>query len=135
LTSKGSSKDDRKSLHHYVTEIFKRSRVTKTVVQVALMYCLKVKETVALTRQVLITRVGENATQNAAFCGRRMFLASLICASKYLQDANFSNKTWAKIVGLTPIETSLTEASFLRLMDYKLYVKEVEFYPYAKCIL
>lgn len=127
------SDSSRKSLHHYVTELFRRSRVTKVVVQFALIFCLRVKDTVALTRQLLGSNSG--VPQNAAFCGRRMFLASLICASKFLQDSNFSNKTWARIVGLSPYETSLTEFSFLRLLDYKLFVQEPDFYPYARSIL
>ncbi|CAJ0889916.1 13790_t:CDS:2 [Entrophospora sp. SA101] len=34
---------------------------------------------------------------DSATCGRRMFLASLIVASKYLQDNNYSNNAWSKI--------------------------------------
>ncbi|CAJ0829500.1 3967_t:CDS:2 [Entrophospora sp. SA101] len=41
-----------------------------------------------------------NKNIDPATCGRRMFLASLIIASKYLQDKNYSNTAWSKICGL-----------------------------------
>lgn len=125
----------RKALHHYVTELFRRSQVPQAVVQFAIIYCLRVKDTVSTSRKLLSCRTGSTVHANAAFCGRRMFLASLICASKYLLDSNFSNKVWAKFVGLSPFETSLTESSFLRLLDYKLYVREPHFYPYSKAVI
>lgn len=55
-------------------------------------------------------------------CGRRMFLASLICASKFLQDRNYSNKAWAKISGLGIVEINSNERAFLRLVGYQLFV-------------
>lgn len=33
-------------------------------------------------------------SRDPVVCGRRMFLAALICASKFLQDRNYSNRAW-----------------------------------------
>jgi hypothetical protein len=55
-------------------------------------------------------------------CGRRMLLASLIVATKYLQDRTYSNKAWSKISGLTLAEINETESAFLGLLDFELYV-------------
>lgn len=63
-------------------------------------------------------------------CGRRMFLASLIAASKFLQDRNFSNRAWAKISGLSVVEINTNERAFLGLMDFKLFLSSSEF---TKC--
>ncbi|CAJ0847458.1 17520_t:CDS:2 [Entrophospora sp. SA101] len=63
---------------------------------------------------------------DSATCGRRMFLASLIVASKYLQDNNYSNNAWSKISGLSLKEINSIERRFLQLIVYNLYVSEEE---------
>ncbi|KAG0287524.1 hypothetical protein BGZ97_007077 [Linnemannia gamsii] len=55
-------------------------------------------------------------------CGRRMFLAALILASKFQQDRTYSNKAWSKISGLPVSEINLNEIAFLALIDYRLFV-------------
>ncbi|KAI8095237.1 hypothetical protein BDF21DRAFT_405463 [Thamnidium elegans] len=60
-------------------------------------------------------------------CGRRMFLASLMVASKYLHDKNYHNKAWAKITGLDIKEINAAEMAFLTLIDYQLYVSKPTF--------
>lgn len=60
-------------------------------------------------------------------CGRRMFLASLICASKYLQDRNYSNKAWAKISGLAIAEINANERTFLELVGWELHLEADDF--------
>ncbi len=60
-------------------------------------------------------------------CGRRMFLASLMVASKYLHDKNYHNKAWAKITGLDIKEINAAEMAFLNLIDYRLYVSKPTF--------
>ncbi|KAK0504795.1 hypothetical protein EDD18DRAFT_1126388 [Armillaria luteobubalina] len=44
-------------------------------------------------------------------CPRRAFLASLILASKFMQDKCYSNRAWAKLSGLQPREISRCERS------------------------
>ncbi|ORY46312.1 hypothetical protein BCR35DRAFT_258485, partial [Leucosporidium creatinivorum] len=53
-------------------------------------------------------------------CGRRMFLASLIGASKFLQDRNYSNRAWARISGLPVTEINVNERAFLNMMKFQL---------------
>ncbi|PVU90983.1 hypothetical protein BB559_004354 [Furculomyces boomerangus] len=60
-------------------------------------------------------------------CGRRMFVAALISASKYLLDKSYSNKAWNKITGLSVSQINLIEISFLQLIRYHLYVSQYEF--------
>lgn len=60
-------------------------------------------------------------------CGRRMFLSSLILASKYLQDRNYSNKAWSKISGLSLKEINENELVFLKLIDWELHLKFDDF--------
>ena len=65
-------------------------------------------------------------------CGRRMFLASLIAASKFLQDRNYSNHAWAKISGLPTTEINVNERSFLNMMKFELHIGAEDFH---KCEL
>lgn len=65
-------------------------------------------------------------------CGRRMFLASLIAASKFLQDRNYSNRAWAKISGLPIVEINVNERSFLNMMKFELHIGAEDFH---KCEL
>ncbi|KAI1320559.1 hypothetical protein EDD11_000521 [Mortierella claussenii] len=60
-------------------------------------------------------------------CGRRMFLAALILASKFQQDRTYSNKAWSKISGLPVSEINLNEITFLALIDYRLFVSQAVF--------
>ncbi|KAG0261893.1 hypothetical protein DFQ27_002721 [Actinomortierella ambigua] len=60
-------------------------------------------------------------------CGRRMFLAALILASKFQQDRTYSNKAWSKISGLPVAEINQNEITFLTLIDYRLYVSQAVF--------
>ncbi|KAJ2538043.1 PHO85 cyclin-5, partial [Coemansia sp. RSA 1853] len=55
-------------------------------------------------------------------CGRRMFVAALISASKFMFDQSYSNKAWNKITKLPPRQISDMERAFLDMIDYRLYV-------------
>lgn len=57
-------------------------------------------------------------------CGRRMFLAAIVVASKFLQDRTYSNRTWSKISGLRTIEIDQLERVFLRTIRYDLVVSD-----------
>ncbi|KAI7891596.1 cyclin-domain-containing protein [Mucor mucedo] len=91
----------------FIREILKRSRATYSMLQLALFYIFRIKK-----------------TNQAVPCSRRMFLAALIIASKYLNDKNYKNKAWAKITSLTVHEINSTEIVFLKLIDYQLYVSK-----------
>ncbi|OAD75263.1 cyclin, partial [Phycomyces blakesleeanus NRRL 1555(-)] len=57
----------------------------------------------------------------------RMFLASLIVASKFVQDKTYRNSAWAKIAGLPVAEINAAERIFLELIDYRLYIAQPTF--------
>lgn len=60
--------------------------------------------------------------RDPVLCGRRMFLAALICASKFLQDRTYSNRAWAKISSLPVNEINSNEKALLEVLDYNLFV-------------
>lgn len=73
-----------------------------------------------------LTRLLE-VQKSPLLCGRRMFLAALISASKYLQDRNYSNKAWSKISGLEIGEINVNERAFLGLIGWELHLKADDF--------
>ncbi|KAJ2538168.1 PHO85 cyclin-5, partial [Coemansia sp. RSA 1933] len=65
---------------------------------------------------------GGKRKPNVTKCGRRMFVAALICASKFMFDRTYSNKAWNKITKLPLAQISDMERAFLDMIDYRLYV-------------
>ncbi|EPQ57385.1 hypothetical protein GLOTRDRAFT_137720 [Gloeophyllum trabeum ATCC 11539] len=55
-------------------------------------------------------------------CPRRAFLASLILASKFMQDKCYSNRAWAKLSGLHPREIGRCERALGDALEWRLWV-------------
>ncbi|KAF2458112.1 hypothetical protein BDY21DRAFT_284690 [Lineolata rhizophorae] len=68
-------------------------------------------------------------------CGRRMFLAALILASKYLQDRNYSARAWSKISGLKVCEINMNEMAFLEAVNWKLHIPDPLFERWQDVVL
>ncbi|KAG2205065.1 hypothetical protein INT46_000038 [Mucor plumbeus] len=106
------------STARFIREILKRSRATYSMLQLALFYIFRIKK-------LIFERLQQPLSNNEMVCcGRRMFLAALMVSSKYLNDKNYRNKTWAKIASLHVAEINATEIVFLKLIDYQLYVSK-----------
>ncbi|KAH9811362.1 hypothetical protein DFH28DRAFT_851075, partial [Melampsora americana] len=96
------------SLLYFIKEVLRRSRTNPNTLKIGLFYLHQSRRSIPMKDPVL--------------SGRKMFLASLMCASKYLQDCNFSNRAWAKISGLPINEVNSNERVFLTLVDYRLHI-------------
>ncbi|OBZ91022.1 G1/S-specific cyclin pas1 [Choanephora cucurbitarum] len=96
-------------LHH----ILKHSRTTHSTLQLAIFYLFRIRP-----------RVQERKGDVYVSCGRRMFLAALISAHKYLQDKTYKNSAWSKVSGLNVQEINHAEKVMLELLDYRLFVKK-----------
>lgn len=110
----------------FIQEVLKRSRTTYSTLQTALFYLFRGRPTIINQLQ-----------QNNAYisCGRRMFLASLIVASKFVQDKTYRNSAWAKIAGLPVQEINTAERYFLNnIMDYRLYIDQSIFDRWHKLL-
>lgn len=68
-------------------------------------------------------------------CGRRMFLAALILASKWLQDRNYSARAWSKISGLKISEINENEIAFLAAVNWKLHLGEELYRVWSDCVM
>ncbi|ORX80251.1 hypothetical protein K493DRAFT_293171 [Basidiobolus meristosporus CBS 931.73] len=111
-------------LRTFIKEIVIRSKTTLHVLQTALLYLLRVKVSGRYRNSC------DNATDFSK-CGRRMLLASIIVASKFVQDRSCKNSAWAKITNSSVAEVNSMEITFLRLIDYRLYVSNSVFLQWS----
>lgn len=117
----GSSGRSVLPLRTYIEETLRRSRTSYSTLQVALYYLILIKPWVP-KRDFTMEQTGDCSANRALMCGRRMFLAALILASKYLQDRNYSAKAWSKMSGLPVKEINANERTFLAKIGWKLHV-------------
>lgn len=110
----------------FCNQILKRSKATYSTLQISLFYIFRVKKIVH-DKLRLKGNMQTSQQDDLMCCGRRMFLASLMVASKYLHDKNYHNKAWAKITGLDIKEINAAEMAFLTLIDYRLFVSKPTF--------
>lgn len=64
----------------------------------------------------------------------RLILAALVCSYKYTLDYYVSNQFFAKVGGISNTELAMIEASFLEIIDYKLYISQEEYEKYQHFI-
>ncbi|PON29607.1 hypothetical protein TGAM01_v201856 [Trichoderma gamsii] len=121
-------------LRTFIQETLRRSRTSYSTLQVALYYLVLIKPHVpkrGFTTEQYEDRYSDRALQ----CGRRMFLAALILASKYLQDRNYSARAWSKISGLGVQEINQNEVAFLLAVNWKLHITDEVFQRWTEIVL
>lgn len=112
--SNGGAQRPIANLNTFLHHILKHSRTTHSTLQLAIFYLFRIRP-----------RVLEQRHDNVYIaCGRRMFLAALICAHKFLQDKTYKNSAWSKVSGLSVAEVNHAERVMLQLLDWSLYVKK-----------
>ncbi|KAI4122429.1 MAG: hypothetical protein LQ338_005820 [Usnochroma carphineum] len=121
-------------LRTFVQEVLRRSKTSYSTLQVALYYLVLIQSCLPRHDFTMEQREDSQACR-AMQCGRRMFLASLILASKYLQDRNFSARAWSKISGLKACEINMNEIAFLTAVNWKLHIPEPVFQRWTDIVL
>ncbi|KAG5969654.1 hypothetical protein E4U58_001265 [Claviceps cyperi] len=119
-------------LRTFIQETLRRSRTSYSTLQVALYYLVLIRERVP--NQSSTTEQEPDETHRALQCGRRMFLAALILASKYLQDRNYSARAWSKISGLNTQEINQNELTFLFAVNWELHITEDAFQKFTRLV-
>ncbi|ORZ11498.1 cyclin-domain-containing protein [Absidia repens] len=109
-------------LRSFIHQVLKRSRTTYSTLQTAFFYLFR-------ARPAILRQLHAQQHPQLAFiqCGRRMFLASLMVASKFVQDKTYRNAAWANMAGLDVQEINMAERVFLELLGYRLYVAQATF--------
>ncbi|KAG6006646.1 hypothetical protein E4U21_006791 [Claviceps maximensis] len=115
-------------LRMFIQETLRRSRTSYSTLQVALYYLVLIRPHVPKPNSTAEQQQhGDRHADRALHCGRRMFLAALILACKYLQDRNYSARAWSKISGLNTQEINQNELAFLFAVKWKLHITEDAF--------
>lgn len=121
-------------LRTFIQETLRRSRTSYSTLQVALYYLVKIRPHVP-SHEFTTEQKTDSPNCRAMQCGRRMFLAALILASKYLQDRNYSARAWSKISGLQTQEINQNEMMFLQAVDWQLHVPESIYHKWTDIVL
>ncbi len=121
-------------LRTFIQETLRRSRTSYSTLQVALYYLILIKPHVP-KYDFTMEQPDEVHASRALQCGRRMFLAALILASKYLQDRNYSARAWSKISGLATQEINQNEMAFLAAVNWKLHITDDVFQRWTEIVL
>ncbi|KAL1998109.1 hypothetical protein VTN02DRAFT_6849 [Thermoascus thermophilus] len=122
-------------LRTFIQETLRRSRTSYSTLQVALYYLIKIKPHVPKHDFTTAEQPRDRPVCRAMQCGRRMFLAALILASKYLQDRNYSARAWSKISGLNTLEINQNELAFLEAVGWRLHIPESTFQRWTGIVL
>jgi hypothetical protein len=120
-------------LRTFIQETLRRSRTSYSTLQVALYYLILIKPHVP-DHDFTMEQPNDFPATQAIQCGRRMFLAALILASKYLQDRNYSARAWSKISGLLTHEINQNEMAFLLAVNWKLHITEEIYNRWCECV-
>lgn len=131
-----TTKDKVLPLRTFIQETLRRSRTSYSTLQVALYYLIVIRPHLP-PRDCDISNLPAEEAQvtRAKQCGRRMFLAALILASKYLQDRNYSARAWSKISGLNTQEININEMAFLDAVNWRLHISETNFQKWTDLVL
>jgi hypothetical protein len=121
-------------LRTFIQETLRRSRTSYSTLQVALYYLVLIKPHVP-KHDFTMEQPDESLANRVLQCGRRMFLAALILASKYLQDRNYSARAWSKISGLNTQEINQNEMAFLIAVEWKLHIADEVFQRWTEIVL
>lgn len=121
-------------LRTFVQEVLRRSKTSYSTLQVALYYLILVQSCIPKC-DFTMEQSEDSSACRAMQCGRRMFLAALILASKYLQDRNYSIRAWSKISGLRTCEINTNELAFLSAVNWKLHIPEPVFHRWTDIVL
>ena len=121
-------------LRTFIQEVLKRSKTSYSTLQVALYYLILIKPFIP-GHDFTMEQLEDSHASRAMQCGRRMFLAALILASKYLQDRNYSARAWSKISGLKVSEINSNEMAFVTAVSWKLHVPEPIFQRWTDVVL
>lgn len=123
------------SLRTFVEEVLKRSKTSYSTLLVSLQYLILVMASVPKWGSFTMEQVEDSEGCRAMQCGRRMFLAALILASKYLQDKNYSIRAWGKMSGLQVAEINTNERVFLAAVNFKLHIPHTIFQRWERVVL
>ncbi|ORZ14530.1 hypothetical protein BCR42DRAFT_417101 [Absidia repens] len=112
--------------HAFVKRIIENSYSSYAIIMITISYLFRLKP--CLDKAFLTSSF---ADRRYLSCGRRMFYAALILATKYHSDEAPGNRHWSIVSGLPVNQISQTEELFLKLMDYRLHITKEAYEQWA----
>ncbi|KAK8890314.1 Cyclin-dependent protein kinase [Tritrichomonas musculus] len=107
------------SIFNYITFLREKTHTSKSCFIIAMI----------LLDRLLRLQSGIQITPNTV---HKLFLCSLMTASKFNTDLNLSNEAWAAIGGVRIEEMNILEIEFLFLLQFSINVKKDEYEQYNK---
>ncbi|KZV78973.1 hypothetical protein EXIGLDRAFT_782993, partial [Exidia glandulosa HHB12029] len=122
-------------LEKFIHELLRNTRTNFITLQTALCYveviAAKLHAVVQEEAEYMVLRASVDSNDDGSLvpplpspllCPRRTFLASILLASKFLQDRPYSNKAWGKVSGLRASEVGRCERALFASLDWRLWV-------------
>ncbi|KAG8743072.1 hypothetical protein FRC11_014041 [Ceratobasidium sp. 423] len=104
----------------FLTELFCRSHVTPTVIQLALHYLKQAHE---LVREILYRQIESSKVSSKVYSlvdPRKLVLAAIMLSDKILNDHALNNHAWSKICGLEVDQLNACERALGRVLNWEL---------------
>lgn len=113
------------NLRFFIIQVLKRSKTSIQNLQISCYYLLK-----------LISHDNDKLIDNP----KHLFLGLIILSSKFNQDANYSFKTWLKIIGLPQEQSQINflksvEINLLSNLEYNLYINNSTYENWCNILL
>ncbi|KDQ21547.1 hypothetical protein BOTBODRAFT_40294 [Botryobasidium botryosum FD-172 SS1] len=106
----------------FIHELLRRSRTSCSTLEVALCYLAAIHPKVVSLRESPPASDPKTGSPAVLLDPRRTVLASIVLAAKFLQDRAYSNRAWAKLTGLDPIEVTRCERALGDALSWRLWV-------------
>ncbi|KAJ4285960.1 PHO85 cyclin-5 [Kalmusia sp. IMI 367209] len=114
-------------LRSFIKDVLHRARASYYSLSLALYYVVLL--------HTHLKRHQDGAPQGALRCGRRMFLAAMVVASKNLNDYDFHFGLWSRVSGLRAREIHAHELTFLTAVDWNVHVTRATWDKWQDMIL
>lgn len=118
----------------YVSRVLLASQASLSVVILSLYYTQAVKEMSWNGKRDLTPgslHPASSSSLSLSLCCYRLFLTSLILASKFLEDHTYTNASWGKIGHLHTEEVNRLERELLHALGFRLYMGAADFEQWA----
>lgn len=123
-------------LEDFIAEILKRTKISYSTLISALLLLNRLRSSLlALSQGEPLSahpshRIFGQILQSKNFV-RRIFISSIVIATKFLQDIHPSNLLWSKVTGLSLQELNYYEVFFLSMIDHNVYISSSIFYEWS----
>lgn len=111
-------------LPQFLLNVMNRTRSSNTVLITSFLYLKRLK-------------IKHPHSVGSAGCGHRMFLSSLLLASKYLYDDTYDNTAWAQVSSglFDVVQINHMERELLSYLNYELYIQPEDWHRFTVNLL